>query len=61
MKAASIVKPKLLVQDLDIPNAKGSEIVIKVLSSGICHGDIHLWEGGYEGIGDNFLRLVIEV
>ena len=24
-------------------------MLVKVLSSGVCHSDIHLWEGGYEG------------
>jgi propanol-preferring alcohol dehydrogenase len=58
MKAARIVKPKesLQVQDLDIPKAKGSEVVVKVHSSGVCHSDIHLWEGGYEGIEGQFLK-----
>jgi hypothetical protein len=58
MKAARIVKPKesLHVQDLDIPKAKGSEVVIKVHSSRVCHSDIHLWEGGYEGIEGQFLK-----
>ena len=58
MKAARIVKPKetLQVQDLDIPKATGSQVVVKVRSSGVCHSDIHLWEGGYEGIEGQFLK-----
>lgn len=58
MKAARIVMPKepLQVQDLDIPKAKGSQVVLKVHSSGVCHSDIHLWEGGYEGIEGQFLE-----
>jgi propanol-preferring alcohol dehydrogenase len=58
MKAARIIKPKdsLQVQDLDIPKAKGSQVVVKVRSSGVCHSDIHLWEGGYEGIEGQFLK-----
>ena len=57
MKAARIVKPnEPLVQDLDIPRAKGSQVVVKVRSSGVCHSDIHLWEGGYEGIEGQFLK-----
>lgn len=49
MKAARIIKPKdsLQAQDLDIPKATGSQVVVKVRSSGVCHSDIHLWEGGY--------------
>jgi propanol-preferring alcohol dehydrogenase len=29
---------------------------VKVLASGVCHSDIHLWEGGYEGPGGQFLK-----
>ena len=58
MKAARIVKPNesLQIQDLDIPEAKGSQVIVKVRSSGVCHSDIHLWEGGYEGIEGQFLK-----
>jgi alcohol dehydrogenase, propanol-preferring len=58
MKAARIVKPKesLQVQDLDIPKARGSQVVVKVHSSGVCHSDIHLWEGGYQGLDGQFLK-----
>lgn len=58
MKAARIVKPKesLQVQDLEIPKARGSQVVVKVHSSGVCHSDIHLWEGDYEGIEGQFLK-----
>jgi alcohol dehydrogenase, propanol-preferring len=58
MRAARIVKPKesLLMQDLDIPKAKGSQVVVKVHSSGVCHSDIHLWEGGYQVLDGQFLK-----
>jgi propanol-preferring alcohol dehydrogenase len=58
MRSARIVKPKeaLQVQELDTPKPKGSQVLVKVLSSGVCHSDIHLWEGGYEGPGGEFLK-----
>ena len=58
MKSARIVKPKesLETQEVKTPKAKGSQVLIKVQSSGVCHSDIHLWEGGYEGIGGQFLK-----
>jgi propanol-preferring alcohol dehydrogenase len=58
MKAARIVKPResLQIQDLDIPKAKGSQVIVKVHSSGVCHSDIHLWEGGYQGLDGQFLK-----
>jgi alcohol dehydrogenase, propanol-preferring len=58
MKSARIVKPKesLEVQQLETPSPKGSQVLIKVESSGVCHSDIHLWEGGYEGLEGQFLK-----
>jgi len=58
VKSARIVKPKesLETQEVKTPKAKGSQVLIKVQSSGVCHSDIHLWEGGYEGIEGQFLK-----
>lgn len=58
MKAARIVKPKqsLEIQEMETPKPKGSQVLVKVQSSGVCHSDIHLWEGGYEGPGGQFLK-----
>ena len=38
------------------PKPKGSQVLVKVQSSGVCHSDIHLWEGGYEGRHGLFLK-----
>jgi propanol-preferring alcohol dehydrogenase len=58
VKSARIVKPKesLEVQELETPKPKGSQVLIKVQSLGICHSDIHLWEREYEGIAEQFLK-----
>ena len=58
MKAARIVKPKesLEIQELETPKPKGSQVLVKVHSSGVCHSDIHLWGGGYEGPHGLFLK-----
>ena len=58
MKAARIVKPNesLEVQQLETPKPRGSQVLIRVESSGVCHSDIHLWEGGYEGPGGQLLK-----
>jgi alcohol dehydrogenase, propanol-preferring len=58
VKSARIFKPKesLEVKELQTPKAKGSQVLIKVQSSGVCHSDIHLWEGGYEGIEGQILK-----
>jgi propanol-preferring alcohol dehydrogenase len=56
--AARIIKPEeaLQVQDLETPKPKSSQMLVKVLSSGVCHSDNHLWEGGYDGPGGQFLK-----
>lgn len=58
MKAARIVNVNepLKIQQLEMPKPKGTEILVRVISSGVCHSDIHLWEGGYEGIEGQFLK-----
>jgi len=58
MKAARIVKPKesLEVQQLETPKPRGSQVLIRVESSGVCHSDIHLRERGYEGPGGQLLK-----
>jgi propanol-preferring alcohol dehydrogenase len=60
LKASRIVKPKeqLQIEEMKTPVPKGSQVLIKVASSGVCHSDIHLWEGGYEGPDNTFLKTV---
>jgi propanol-preferring alcohol dehydrogenase len=58
MKAARIVNVNepLQVQELQTPKPKDSQILVKVQSSGVCHSDVHVWEGYYEGIGGQQLK-----
>jgi Alcohol dehydrogenase GroES-like domain len=51
-KVAQIIKPKelLKIKEFETPPAEGSQVLVRVKSSGVCHSDIHLWEGGYEGV-----------
>jgi propanol-preferring alcohol dehydrogenase len=58
MEAARIIKPKesLEIQHIETPKPKGSQVLIKINSSGVCHSDIHLWQGGYEGPGGQLLK-----
>ena len=30
------------------PRPAGTEVLIKVRAAGVCHSDLHIWEGGYE-------------
>ena len=58
MQASRIITPKepLQVQQIDTPKPRGSQVLVKVQSSGVCHSDIHLWEGGYTGIGGQIMK-----
>ncbi|MGI0065579.1 MAG: alcohol dehydrogenase [Nitrosotalea sp.] len=58
MEAARIVRVKepLEIQTLETPKPRGSQVLIKVQSAGVCHSDIHLWEGGYEGPAGQFMK-----
>jgi propanol-preferring alcohol dehydrogenase len=58
VKAARIVKvnEKLEIQQVETPKPRGSQVLVKVQSSGVCHSDIHLWEGYYEGVGGQLLK-----
>ena len=59
MKAARIVEPNkpLEVSELETPKPSGNEVIVKVKAAGVCHSDLHLWEGGYD-LGDGtFLKV----
>jgi propanol-preferring alcohol dehydrogenase len=34
--------------DRPTPKLSGTQVLIRVKAAGICHSDLHLWEGGYE-------------
>jgi propanol-preferring alcohol dehydrogenase len=34
--------------ELPIPEPTGTEILVKVTHCGVCHSDLHFWEGFYE-------------
>ena len=59
MKAARIVEPKkpLEILEIEAPKPQGNEVIVKVKAAGVCHSDLHLWEGGYD-LGDGvFLKV----
>jgi D-arabinose 1-dehydrogenase-like Zn-dependent alcohol dehydrogenase len=38
----------LQLSEKPIPQPKGSEVLLRTLAAGVCHSDIHIWEGYYE-------------
>ena len=53
MKSARILGPNepLAVSESETPKPGGDQVLVKVNSVGVCHSDLHLWEGGYD-LGD---------
>ena len=50
MKAASILQPKQIeMQELPLPQPAPGEVLIRVMASGICGTDVHIFQGEYLG------------
>ncbi|ABK78029.1 Zn-dependent alcohol dehydrogenase [Cenarchaeum symbiosum A] len=47
----------LEVSELESPSPRGEEVIVKVTSAGVCHSDLHLWEGGYDMGDGEFLKV----
>lgn len=45
-------------QDGETPEPQGSQVLLKVLAAGVCHSDLHIWDGYYEIGGGRQLNLV---
>ena len=41
----------------DTPTPTGSEVLLRVLAAGVCHSDVHFWEGVYDLGGGKQLKL----
>lgn len=61
MKSARIVAPNkpLIVSESDTPIPQNNQVLIKVKAVGVCHSDLHLWEGGYD-LGDGHFMKVTD-
>ena len=49
-------EPMQFAERID-PKPIGSEVLLKVLAAGVCHSDLHIWEGFYDLGGGKILRL----
>ncbi len=47
----------LVAVERPAPVPAGSEVLLRVLAAGVCHSDIHFWEGVYDLGGGRELRL----
>ncbi len=42
----------------ETPQPKGSEVVLRVVAAGVCHSDLHIWDGYYDIGGGQKLQLL---
>jgi D-arabinose 1-dehydrogenase-like Zn-dependent alcohol dehydrogenase len=47
----------LRMMDRPTPEPVGTEVLLKVIAAGICHSDLHIWEGFYDLGGGKRLKL----
>src|SRR5712675_690384 len=55
MKSYKVVefgKPLEKVEEAN-PAPQGSEVLVRVTAAGVCHSDVHLWEGYFDMGGGN--------
>jgi alcohol dehydrogenase/propanol-preferring alcohol dehydrogenase len=58
MKSARLVSfaSPLQLCEVPVPQPSGSEVLLRVVSAGICHTDLHLIDGGYDAGRGEMLR-----
>nr|WP_294567290.1 alcohol dehydrogenase [uncultured Rhodopila sp.] len=50
MRAYAVVKNGEPLQEIELPTPepKGTEVLLEVTHCGVCHSDLHIWEGYYD-------------
>ena len=59
MKAWAVVRPRAPLECVEIaePVPTGTEVVVEVTEAGVCHSDLHFWEGEYNLGGGKILKI----
>ena len=47
----------LRLMERPTPKPKGTEVLLKIVAAGVCHSDLHIWEGYYDLGGGKRLKL----
>lgn len=60
MKIWAMIAPKKPLEMIEVedPTPKGTEVVVKTTHCGLCHSDLHLWEGEYNLGGGKKLNIL---
>src|SRR6202790_2481696 len=50
MKSFQVTDFNAPLQEVDAPTPQpqGTQVLIRVKAAGVCHSDLHIWEGGYD-------------
>src|ERR1700687_1400895 len=48
----------LRLNEKPTPKPAGTQVLLKVLAAGVCHSDLHLWDGCYEVGGGKRVQLL---
>lgn len=50
MRAWAVVESKQPLQEIELPTPEptGSQVLLEVTHAGVCHSDIHIWEGEWD-------------
>src|SRR3954471_5479771 len=50
MKSFKVADFNAPLQEVDepTPQPSGTQVLIRVMAAGVCHSDLHIWEGGYD-------------
>jgi alcohol dehydrogenase, propanol-preferring len=61
MKSFQVTEFNAPLQEVDAPTPQpsGTQVLIKVRAAGVCHSDLHIWEGGYD-LGHGRARLSLK-
>ena len=38
----------LHLNERETPKPEGAQVLLKMLAAGVCHSDLHIWDGYYE-------------
>ena len=59
MRAWAVVENGKPLQEIELPTPepKGTEVLVEVTHCGVCHSDLHIWEGYYDVGGGQKMSL----
>src|SRR6201994_2152664 len=61
MKSFQVAEFNAPLREVDhpTPQPEGTQVLVKVKAAGVCHSDLHIWEGGYD-LGHGRKRLSLK-